>query len=1575
MASQGSLKLARRALAALEVLGRINGIVGDADRQVLEGWPGWGPLAPAFDPEPQGEWAAVADRIVDLVDNEAYEDAKLCVDNAFYTAPGVVRLVYRLLQSTGVGEEAAKRSLKALEPGCGSGRFIAGAPASWQLDWTGVEADKTSAVIATALHPGARIVAKRLEKTSFPEDGFDLVVGNVPFSSQRVYDSVGGASLSLHNYFLSRSLDALHDGGYLAIVISRFAMDAARGELVDILRTRKAELVGALRLPSGTFRAEGTDVVVDVVLVRKGTDLPGWRPSDDGRLLVNGGVPGTEVVTVSSYWRDKPSYVIGTMVATGNYHNPLRVDHGSSPNEDLRRAINSLDDELAAHPWAPGNVAPAMLDVPTDADGRPEGSFAIIDGKVHQVTGGKLSPVARAGNELKALVELRDAVTGLLELEADVDLPDSAIDGARSKARALYERYVSTYGPINRGTLHEGAVDPDTGMATLSWRRPPMGGFRRDPGYINVLAIEHYDQDTGEARPADILVTRVNRRPTPVERAATPDEALAISLGETGRLDTGRIAGLLGLSSKDDVEAALGDLAYRDPARTGCLVPARDYLSGDIRAKLAEAKRAAGIDPLYERNVRDLAAVLPPELGPLDITVHLGAPWVRPADVSDFLVEVIGSAPDVEYIPVLATWRVEHSKYGVPVAARTTWGTEHMNAYQLTEHALNGRTPVVYDEIWDIGGMRKVRNQDQTLAAIEKLAALDERFGTWVWEDAERAARICAEYNRRFNSHVLRKADGSHLTFPGIAAGVVPWRWQTDAVDRIVSTSPGTFVAHDVGLGKTLTMVLAAHTLKRFGLASKPLIVVPNHLLEQIAREAAQAFPLNKYLVAGKDDLAGDARRLFAARCATGNWDAVIMTHQGFTSLPVHPSTEVAWLNEQKAELEDYMRSNGIYNDSSKDIARAMRSLQSRLEALRDGVSDPKTVLFDQLGVDWVAVDECSAFRRLPINARADGFSLGSSKRATDLLLKSRSMTRKRPGAPCLALFSGTPWNNTLAEVFVWQTYLQPERLADVGVSNFNAWAASFVKRETRIEVAPDGSGFRLATRPVGLQNLPELRTMFSEFMDVVHADATGIERPDVIVDNIVAKPSDAQVAFVKDLVVRADAIRAGSADKQKDNMLVICGDGRKVALDPRLVGIDEPSPKLVAVADKVAEIYDETSESSYGASEIKGAFQVVFCDQGTPGANGAQSYGRLRSMLVERGVPAEKIRWAHEASSDKAKAALFSACRDGRVAVLLASTEKAGLGTNMQTRLCALHHADAPWLPSLVAQRDGRAVRYGNQNSKVRIIRYVTEGTFDAYMWQALERKAKSFQEISRADSTVREIDDIGDTVLSYGEVKALATGNPLVLRQAEIAAKVKRLRTLRAVDAQSVAAAKRMSVEAVEQSKELLGRAGKLKEIAALELQLTSAHEDQLARTAREVRSLMSEAPDAYKWYRVPPVYVGPVELRVRYVAGRDIVVSFCHHYEDVHETSLEARLLRKSEASAVAATIAATKSFFGSCDKLAEDLEGRSVTLASQAESAKKLVESYVFPQEDELRDAERLLAEINMQISELASDNAA
>lgn len=1009
-------------------------------------------------------------------------------------------------------------------------------------------------------------------------------------------------------------------------------------------------------------------------------------------------------------------------------------------------------------------------------------------------------PMAPASGELAALIALRDAALDLLALEADASLPDSDLDSARSTAAGHYARYVATWGPLNRGVLHEGRPDPETGLPMLTWRRPDLGGFRRDPDYLTVMALESYEPATGAALPAPILTRRINSRPQPVARVANAHEALAVSLGE-GALELRRIAGLLGLAGPAAAIDALGELVYRDPALDGDWVSARDYLSGDVRAKRELAEVAAASDPSFQRNVTALLDVTPADLGPLDISVALGAPWISAGDIEDFIRELTGGQVKVWHLPSAAAWKIV-AVSRTPTKVVSTYGTSRLNAYQLIEAGLNGKSPIVWDIGYTAGRRERFRNIDESMAAQHKLAAIQDRFRTWVWEDADRCARLCAEYNRRFNTHILRPHDGSHLTFPGLADGIELWPWQRDIVARIIST-PATMCGHAVGAGKTRSMVCAAMTARRLDLASKPLIAVPSHLVEQVAREARQAYPFGRFLVAGEDAIGSRTRELVAARCATGEWDAVIMSHGLFSALPVDPAVELTWQRQRHDDLEAQLRGGRGGRFGRSVLRRRMAALDRRIDQLNDTTRPRPSVTFEQLGVDLLLIDEAHYFKRLPVISRREGMSFGSSHRAADLMLKAQTLRSQRGTLPSLALFTGTPWSNSIAETFVWQSFLQPDVLAEAEIATFDAWAAVFVDYETTVEVAPDGSAFRTATRPSRIRNVPELQAMFSRCADILPSTALPLARPEREAETVVCQPSPGQRAYVRSLGARADKIRRESRKPRPgdDNMLVLCTDGRRAALDPRLVGIAEPSTKLAELADRVARIRHENVATRYAGSDVPGAFQIVFCDQGTPGSFGLQSYGRIRLELVERGVPADQVRWVHEATTDAARAALFADCRDGAVAVLIGSTDKLGVGTNVQTRLRAVHHADAPWRPSDIEQREGRALRPGNLNPVVSVLRYVTEGTFDAYMWQTLQHKARFIEQLHRADPGTRQVDDLGDTVLTFAEVKALATGNPLLLEQAQAAAEVNRLRLLRALDQQSVTAARHVIADAAEQ------------------------------------------------------------------------------------------------------------------------------------------------------------------------------
>ncbi|WP_457180756.1 methyltransferase domain-containing protein [Mycobacteroides abscessus] len=1380
-----SLANIRKAIDAARTLHELDGAAPDPDqRAALNAFPGWGAVTEIFELEPRPVVADLLDELESFTRAGDLAAAARVLDTSFYTPAPLITHMYGVLRAAGV------RDGNILDLGCGTGRFIEHAPKGIANSVTGVEADPLAARIAAALHPQANIIAGELETISLPGRRFDAVIGNVPFSSANVYDSAIGFSGPLHQYFLSRAVAAVRPGGYVVVVTSRHCLDSANGLPRTVLRD--ADMIGAVRLPTRYFAASGTDVVADVLILRVRDDVDqssedeeyespqteraGWRPAGSraGLEMLCDNFDGRSArVQVSSFWRDHPECVAGTMRLTGYFQNPLAVE-APKPAAAVAKAFGAAG--LLLVPVSTMNTPQTIFGelALTDAQGRKEGSLHIVDDAVMRVEDGQLERVTRPTKELIALIKLRDLTVELVAAEADWDRSDVSLEPLRQNCRQVYEQYVGTYGPLNRGQLIEGPVDEETGMPKLRWRTPNLGGFRADPDSALVLAIEHFDQDNGQACPGPILMRRVNRRPVPIESADTPGEALAVSLGEGKGLDLARIAGLLDLADADAALAALGDLVYQDPA-TGSPVIARDYLSGNVRAKLRDALKAAEIDPRYERNVNALQRVLPIPLTHHDIRIELGSPWVLPSDIADFCQEVFGGSPTVTHVGPLAEWEVDG--HWISDEAKIAYCTTRKDAYQLLQAGLNGAMPKVYDDVFDerTKQWRRERNIDETEAAEHKLAAIAERFSLWVWEDPQRQKRIVDLYNETMNSHVLREHDGSYLTFTGIAAGIELWPWQRDFIDRALSAPTG-FAAHEMGLGKTRTAVALMITLRQFGIVNKPLYCVPNHLIEAATRTCLQDWPNGKFLVVTREDLHGDARRKFLARCALGDWDVVLMTHDTFSRIPVPPRVESEWLHDQLADLEDYLRYER--KSASKQVARAVRSLKARIGKLRSGTNDPSALTWDLLGIDYLAVDEADRFRRLHIASRAEGFSLGASKRAMDLYLKISMLRRANPTRPFATLLTGTPFSNTLAEAFVWQKMLAPEDLAAAGLGHFDAWAAQFVRYETIIETSPDGSGFRSKRRPAIIQNVPELRTMLGRFMSMVRGDQLDLKRPTAQRHTVVVQPTDQTRDFMDTLVDRSDALRTRRVEPGTDNMLVICGDGRKVALDPNLVGIDGPAPKLDAVAATVAAIYHRTKDAVYSGSDIRGAFQLVLCDLGTPKDGDTQSYGRMRAQMIAHGVPANKIRFIHEATDPKAAEVLFAQCRSGEVAVLLGSTAKVGVGTNVQDRLHSLLHVDPTWTAAAWEQRNFRAIRHGNQHESVDVYSFVTQSTFDAFMFGLVERKSRGFEQLYRSDSLVREIEDFGDATLSFAELKAAASGNDLLLRQHELNTRIRKLR-----------------------------------------------------------------------------------------------------------------------------------------------------------------------------------------------------
>jgi N12 class adenine-specific DNA methylase len=968
---------------------------------------------------------------------------------------------------------------------------------------------------------------------------------------------------------------------------------------------------------------------------------------------------------------------------------------------------------------------------------------------------------------------------------------DAAFALARQRLNRRYDDYTRRYGPLNRfSTARTGRVDPATGDQRLRKVMPRMGGFRRDPDLYAVLALENFDPDAGTATKAAVFTRRVVAPRQPRLGADTPDDALTICLDTHGRPDLPEIARLLGVDP-GTARARLDQLVFDDPT-TGELHAAATYLSGDVRTKLAEARRAADTDPRYAVNAAALDAVQPVDLTPAEIDARLGAPWIGAADVADFARQVLDcDTVIVEHVPLTATWTVAAAVGRRSTVAMTSeWGTDRMDALHLVEALCNQRAVTVFDELDD---GRRVPNLAATLAAREKADALGERFAAWVWEDPERAGRLAAVYNQRFNSVVLPAYDGAHLSLPGLSTHFAPHAHQRNAVWRIVS-EPTVLLAHAVGAGKTATMVMAGMELRRLGLVTKPAYVVPNHMLDQFSRELLQLYPQARVLVADKDEVSASERKHFVARCATGDWDAIVITGSSFSRIPVSADTQARFLEAKVDNLRRAVATSE--NDgpglSVKKLQQALAREEERHKRLLAEHRRDDGVTFEATGIDYMFADEAHAYKNLHFPTRIQGVGGDGSERAEDLSMKL-GLLRERHGNRVATLATATPIANSVAEMFVAQTYLQPGALAAAGIDSFDGWAATFGRTVTALELAPDGASYRMHTRFARFANVPELLRMFRAVADVRTPDQLGLSVPRLVggqPETTVIAPSDGLRAYVESLVARAEQVRNRTVRPEEDNMLKVSGDGRKAALHLALVGepADPDHGKLTAAATRIAAIYARTASDRYltptgEPSARAGALQLVFCDLGTPKPDGAWSvYRQLRALLAERGVPEGRVAFIHEARNDKAKADLFAASRDGRVNVLVGSTEKMGVGTNVQARAVALHHLDCPWRPADIEQREGRVLRQGNQNPSVEIVRYVTEGSFDVYCWQTVERKAGFIHQIMRGDVGAREIDDVGDQALSFAEVKALATGNPLIMERAGVAAEVAKLGRLRA-------------------------------------------------------------------------------------------------------------------------------------------------------------------------------------------------
>lgn len=1408
----------------------------------LAGWSSWGAqgVSVLFDADLDDKihrygtfFQQYRRRLEALLTPAEYDAARRTVLNAHYTDPRYVQPMWDLVTSLGFPGG------RVLEPGCGAGNFLSAAPE--RCDLVGVELDPITAKIAGHLNPAATILTGSFAETRHRRDSFDLVIGNVPFGRYKLHDPQYNPDRqhSIHNHFIIKSLHLTAPGGLVAVITSRFTLDsrnpAARHAIADL-----ADLVGAVRLPTGAHRAAaGTEAVTDLLILRRRdpatgpVDSTGWNRSLPVELP---GRDGPATVTVNEWFLDRPDMVLGELTtAHGMYGaddlvvtfprdtdteltladrvTTSLVDALNTIRDDARSAglvwnVDHDDRTLAADdtPIAQaGDVHGFEGHIAEDRDG---GFTVVLDGIPQPL------PVpATQRRELRRLLTIRDTAVTLLQAEA-ASLEDSdALDAHRHQLNQTYDDYLTHHGPINRfSETVTSRTDPDTGEPVVQRRTPPvMRIFRTDPHAPLTMALEQFDDASQTAFKADILKRRVVTQRQPRRGADTAEEAVAICLDTHGEIRLDAIADLLGVDQAD-VAAHLDGHLFLDPD-TQRWVPAAEYLSGNVRAKLDAATTAAAEQPGLDANVRALQAALPADLGPGDIAVRLGAVWVPAADVQDFLQELFRQPSlQVEHAGG-SQWSVRG--YGGSTLTSSTWGTDRMDGIRIAQSLLTQSPVLVYDTVEDrYGSERRILNPTETYAAQDKAEQLNERFVDWLWSDSDRSLRLCRTYNRLYNSIVLREYDGSHLTLPGLAATFEPRPHQRAAVARMMA-EPAVGLFHEVGAGKTAEMVMGCMELRRLGLAAKPAIVVPNHMLEQFAREWLQLYPQAKILAASTADLTGDKRRRFVARAATGDWDGIILTRGSFARLDVTADTltdyRVAELSVLRDRLGKSQQGSGL---GAKRIERQIASVEEKLKAQLDQPRDPG-LSFEETGIDYLCIDELHDYKNLATGSNIPGAGIAGSGRALDLHLKLHYL-RSRHGDRVVTGATATPIANSMTEAYVMQRYLRPDLLLDAGLQDFDSWAATFGTVETGLEIGPTGRP-RMKSRFAKFVNVPELLRMWHVSGDIKTAEDLDLPVPDMAAGpdgqrgpSVVTVPaSDYLADYMELLNERAEAVKTGAVEPSEDNMLVITSDGRKAALDLRLLSaeqhdlmtdrsdavVDRLDTKAAAAAARISHIYRATADRIYQTADgdqhpRPGALQLVFCDLGTPAAKPTSAqgapgrpftvYDELKARLVADGVPADKVRFIHEAGNDAEKARLFQACRDGQVAVLIGSTQKMGVGTNIQDRAIALHHLDCPWRPADIAQRDGRIRRRGNQNPEIEIIRYVTEHSFDAVLWGFIARKAKFIGQVMKGRLDVREIDDIGDVALDAAQVAAVVTGDDRLLVKAQLDADVQKYERL---------------------------------------------------------------------------------------------------------------------------------------------------------------------------------------------------
>ena len=1365
-------------------------------QKILSRYVGWGGLADAFDPDKES-WSKEYAQLKELLTPEEYAAARGSTLNAYYTSPTVIKAIYEAVGRMGF------ETGNILEPSCGVGNFFGMLPEEMRNSRLyGVELDSISGRIAQQLYPKADITVAGFETTD-RRDFYDLAIGNVPFGQYQVRDKAyDKLNFSIHNYFLAKALDQVRPGGVVAFVTSRYTMDA-KDSTVRRYLAQRAELLGAIRLPNDAFKKNaGAEVVSDIIFLQKRDRpldiVPEWTQTgqtEDG-------------FAINRYFLDHPEMVLGRQEPESTAHG---MDYTVNPIEGLELA-DQLHDAVK---YIRGTYQEAELpelgegeaidtSIPADPNVK-NYSYTVVDGDVYYRENSRMVRPdlnATAEARVKGLVGLRECVQQLIDLQMDAATPDSAIQDKQAELNRLYDSFSAKYGLIND--------------------RANRLAFADDSSYYLLCALEVIDEDGKLERKADMFTKRTIKPHKAVDTVDTASEALAVSISEKACVDMAYMAELTGKTG-DELAAELQGVIFRVPGQvekdgTPHYVTADEYLSGNVRRKLRQAQRAAQQDPSFAVNVEALTAAQPKDLDASEIEVRLGATWIDKEYIQQFMYETFNTpfylqrSIEVNYSSFTAEWQIK-GKSSVSyndVAAYTTYGTSRANAYKILEDSLNLRDVRIYDTIEDADGKeRRVLNAKETTLAAQKQQAIREAFRDWIWRDPERRQTLVRQYNEEMNATRPREYDGSHITFGGMNPAITLREHQKSAIAHVLYGG-NTLLAHEVGAGKTFEMVAASMEAKRLGLCQKSLFVVPNHLTEQWASEFLRLYPSANILVTTKKDFETHNRKKFCARIATGDYDAIIMGHSQFERIPISRERQERLLYEQIDEITEgiaEVQASGGERFTVKQLERTRKSLEARLEKLQAEGRKDDVVTFEQLGVDRLFVDEAHNYKNLFLYTKmrnVAGLSTSDAQKSSDMFAKCRYMD-EITGNRGVIFATGTPVSNSMTELYTMQRYLQYERLQELNMTHFDCWASRFGETVTALELAPEGTGYRARTRFSKFFNLPELMNLFKEVADIKTADQLNLPTPEVEYHNIVAQPTEHQKEMVQVLSERASRVHSGSVDPSEDNMLKITGDGRKLGLDQRIINQllpDEPGTKVNQCVGNIMQIWRD--------GEADKLTQLVFCDISTPQAAPSKKaakqldnptlhaleqavpldepepaftiYEDIRQKLIAQGMPAEQIAFIHEAKTEVQKKELFSKVRTGQVRVLLGSTSKMGAGTNVQDRLVALHDLDCPWRPGDLAQRKGRIERQGNQNPLVHVYRYVTEGTFDAYLWQTVENKQKFISQIMTSKSPVRSCDDVDETALSFAEIKALCAGDPRIKERMDLDVEVARLKLMKA-------------------------------------------------------------------------------------------------------------------------------------------------------------------------------------------------